>query len=359
VTIRFDRLKSSRSKPGGYVHCPMRSVQTVKPVATLLWSPKTALLAAIIGFSISSSVQAQGYPNRPVRWVVPFSAGGAADIPGRIVSQKLAEAVGQQIIIDNRAGAGSTIGAEQVAKSPPDGYTFLVISMTHFVSAALYKKLRYDPLRDFAPVTQMTSAPNVLLAHPSLGVKSVSELLALARSMPGKLNYATSGNGSFPHLNFALFLSMTGVKMTHIPYRGSGPAMADLLGGQVPLAFPGIGGVIPFVKAGKLRALAVSTAKRSNELPDVPTLAEAGVKGYEASAWFGIAGPKGTPRDIILKMNLEIVRVLESVEIEQSLRAAGNEPTWQDTPEKFGEVLKRESVKWADAVRLSGAKESE
>ena len=251
------------------------------------------------------------------------------------------------------------MGAEQVAKAPPDGYTFLMVSMTHFVSGSLYSKLQYDPLNDFAPVTQMTSGPNVLLAHPSLPVKNVSDLLALARSMPGKLNFASSGNGSFPHLNFALFLSMTGVQMTHIPYRGSGPALADLLGGQVPLAFPGIGGVIPFVKAGKLRALAVSTAKRSTELPDVLTLAEAGVKGFETAAWFGIAGPKGTPRDLVLKMNHEIIRVLESTEIQQSLRTAGNEPTWQTTPEKFGEFMRRESAKWADAVRVSGAKATE
>ena len=330
----------------------------LKSTRAWLVPPKIVLLV-IVAVIIPQSAQAQGYPNRPVRWIVPFSAGGAGDIPGRIVSQKLAEALGQQIVIDNRAGAGSTMGAEQVAKAPPDGYTFLMISMTHFVSAALYSKLQYDPLNDFAPVTQMTSGPNVLLAHPSLPVKSVAELLALARSMPGKLNYASSGNGSFPHLNFALFLSMTGVKMTHIPYRGSGPALADLLGGQVPLAFPGIGGVIPFIKTGKLRALAVSTAKRSAELPDVPTLAEAGVKGYEASAWFGIAGPKGTPRAVVLKMNYEIIRVLELPEIQQSLRSAGNEPTWQNSPEKFGEFMKRESAKWADAVLVSGARAAE
>ena len=327
--------------------------------SAILRSLSNAALLQIIAVIVPQSAQAQGYPNRPVRWVIPFSAGGAGDIPGRIVSQKLSEVLGQQIVIDNRAGAGSTMGAEQVAKAPPDGYTFLMVSMTHFVSGSLYSKLQYDPLNDFAPVTQMTSGPNVLLAHPSLPVKNVSDLLALARSMPGKLNFASSGNGSFPHLNFALFLSMTGVQMTHIPYRGSGPALADLLGGQVPLAFPGIGGVIPFVKAGKLRALAVSTAKRSTELPDVLTLAEAGVKGFETAAWFGIAGPKGTPRDLVLKMNHEIIRVLESTEIQQSLRTAGNEPTWQTTPEKFGEFMRRESAKWADAVRVSGAKATE
>ena len=318
-----------------------------------------ALLSAA-GSSAVPIAHAQGYPNRAVRWVVPFSAGGAADVPGRIISQRLAETLGQQIIIDNRAGAGSTLGSEMVAKAAPDGYTLLMISMTHFVSAALYnRKLRYDALADFAPVTQMTSAPNILLAHPALPVRNVSDLVALARARPDELNYASSGNGSFPHLNFALFLSMTGVKMTHIPYRGSAPAMTDLLGGQVPLAFPGIGGAIPLVKAGKLRGLAVSTMKRSNELPAVPTLDEAGVKGYEASAWFGIAGPKGTPRDVVMKMNREIIRVLESADIRQGLRAAGNEPTWQETPEQFGEVLKREAAKWADAVRVSGATATE
>ena len=246
--------------------------------------------------------EAQNYPSRPIRLVVPFSPGGAADVPGRILTQKMSEALGQQVVVDNRPGAGSTIGADQVAKAPADGYTLLMISNTHFVSAALYKKLPYDSLNDYAPVTQVTSAPNVIVVHPSLPAKTVRELIALAKSKPGKIDYASSGNGSTQHLTGALFTKMAGIEMTHIPYRGSGPATADLLSGQVTVGFPGIAGMLPQIKAGKLRALAVTGTKRSPELPDVPTVAEAGVKGYDVTAWFGIAGPKGMPREIVTQI---------------------------------------------------------
>src|SRR3954467_2361579 len=244
-------------------------------------------------------VAAQNYPNRPVRLVVPFSAGGAADVPGRILTQKLTEALGQQVVVDNRPGAGSTIGADNVAKSPPDGYSLLTISNTHYVSAALYKKLPYDSVSDFSPITQVTTAPNIIIVHPSLPAKTMKELIALAKARPGQINYASSGNGSTQHLTGALFCKMAGIDMTHIPYRGSGPATADLLSGQVTVGFPGIAGMLPQIKAGKLRALAVTSAKRSPELPNVPTVAEAGLKGYDVTAWFGVAGPKGMPREIV------------------------------------------------------------
>src|SRR5215212_36675 len=268
-----------------------------------------ALCAAVVVFACAGAAHSQNYPARPVRLIVPFSPGGAADVPGRILADRMTHAFGQQVVIENRPGAGSTIGAEAAAKAPADGYTLFMISNTHFVSAALYKKLTYDSLNDFTPVTQITSAPNVLIVHPSLPAKNVKELIALAKSRPGQINYASSGNGSTQHLTGALFCKMAGINMTHIPYRGSGPVTADLIGGQVQVAFPGIAGMLPHIKAGKLRALGVSSAKRSPELPDVPTIAEAGVKGYDMVAWFGIAAPKGLPRDIQTKLHADLLKV--------------------------------------------------
>ena len=241
-------------------------------------------------------VQAQGYPSRPLRLILPFSAGGAADVPARILMQRMSESLGQQIVVENRPGAGSTIGADTAAKAPPDGYTLFMISNTHFVASGLYRKLAYDPLNDYTPISQITSAPNVLLVHPSLPVKTVKELIALARAQPGKIDYASSGNGSTQHLTGALFTKMAGINMTHIPYRGSGPATADLLAGQVTVGFPGIAGMMQHIRTGKLRPLGVSSIRRSRELPDVPTLSEAGVPGYELEGWFGIAAPKGLTR---------------------------------------------------------------
>ncbi|MBX3663707.1 MAG: tripartite tricarboxylate transporter substrate binding protein [Burkholderiales bacterium] len=309
--------------------------------------------ATVCGFSLP--VSAQGYPAKPVRMIIPFSAGGAADVPGRIVTQKLGDALRQQVIVENRPGAGSTIGADLAAKAAPDGYTIFMISNTHFVSAALHRKLAYDSLNDFTPVTQITSAPNVLVVHPSLPVKSVKDLIALAKARPGQIDYASSGNGSTQHLTGALFASMAGISMTHIPYRGSGPVTADLLGGQVQVAFPGIAGMLPHIRAGKLRPLGVTGSKRSPELPNVPTIAEAGVKGYEMVAWFGVSGPKGLPRDIQMKLHAELVGVLKTPEMSRSLQAVGQEPAWQDTPEKFFDFLKVESMKWAQVVKASGA----
>lgn len=309
----------------------------------------------ILAATLALPLAAQNYPTKAVRLIIPFSAGGAADVPGRIVTQKLSEALKQQVIVDNRPGAGSTIGAETAAKAAPDGYTIFMISNTHFVSAALHKKLAYDSLNDFTPVTQITSAPNVLVVHPSLPAKSVKELIALAKAKPGQIDYASSGNGSTQHLTGALFASMAGINITHIPYRGSGPVTADLLGGQVMVAFPGIAGMLPHIKTGKLRPLGVTGGKRSPELPNVPTIAEAGVKGYEMVAWFGIAGPKGLPRDIQMKLHGDLLRVLKTPEMSKSLQAVGQEAAWQDSPEKFFDFLKVEAAKWAKVVKASGA----
>jgi len=310
---------------------------------------------AVLGGTLAMPLAAQSYPAKPVRLIIPFSAGGAADVPGRIVTQRLSDAFKQQVLVDNRPGAGSTIGADAAAKAAPDGHTLFMISNTHFVSAALHKKLAYDSLNDFTPVTQITSAPNILVVHPSLPVKTVKDLIALAKARPGQIDYASSGNGSTQHLTGALFASMAGINITHIPYRGSGPVTADLLGGQVQVAFPGIAGMLPHIKTGKLRPLGVTGSKRSPELPNVPTIAEAGVKGYEMVAWFGISGPKGLPRDIQMKLHGDLLRVLNTPEMSKSLQAVGQEPAWQDTPEKFFEFLKIESDKWAKVVKASGA----
>ncbi len=316
-----------------------------------------AVLLAAAGLGLAPiEAAAQVYPSRAVRLTIPFSAGGAADVPGRIVAQRLSESLGQQVVIENRPGAGSTIGAEAAAKAAPDGYTLFWISNTHFVSAALHKKLAYDALNDFTPITQVTSAPNVLVVHPSLPAKNVKELIALAKAKPGQIDYASSGNGSTQHLTGALFCSMAGIRMTHVPYRGSGPVTADLLGGQVQVAFPGIAGMLPHIKSGRLRALGVTGSKRSPELAGVPTIAEAGVKGYEMVAWFGISGPKALPREIQMKLHGDILRVLKSPDMQKGLSAVGQEVAWQDTPERFYEFLKVESAKWAKVVRDSGAK---
>lgn len=314
------------------------------------------LCCAMLAASLAVCVQAQTYPARAIRLIVPFSPGGAADVPGRILTQRLTESMGQQVVIDNRPGAGSTIGAEAAAKSAPDGYTLFLISNTHFVSAALYKKLVYDSLNDFTPVSQVTSAPNVLVVHPSMPAKSVKELIAVARGRPGEINYASSGNGSTQHLTGALFCKMAGINMTHIPYRGSGPVTADLLAGQVQVGFPGIAGMIAHINSGRLRALGVTSAKRSPELPSVPTIAEAGVKGYEMVAWFGIAAPKGLPRDIQMRLHADLLKILKTNEMQKSLRSVGQEVAYQDKPEQFYEFMKVEAAKWARVVQESGAR---
>jgi tripartite-type tricarboxylate transporter receptor subunit TctC len=312
--------------------------------------------AAAVIAAIAGPTSAQSYPARPVRLIVPFSPGGAADVPARILGDRLTKVLGQQVVIENRPGAGSTIGAEAAAKAPPDGYTLFMISNTHFVSAGLYKKLTYDSLNDFTPITQITAAPNILVVHPSLPAKNVKELIALAKSRPGQINYASSGNGSTQHLTGALFCKMAGINMTHIPYRGSGPVTADLIGGQVQVGFPGIAGMLPHIKAGKLRALGISSAKRSPELPDVPTIAEAGVKGYEMVAWFGIAAPKGLQREIQTRIHGDLLKVLKTADMQKSMRDVGQEVAYQEKPEQFYDFMKVEAAKWAKVVQESGAK---
>jgi tripartite-type tricarboxylate transporter receptor subunit TctC len=321
-----------------------------EPVFSALRVLSSGFLALFTG-----AADAQTYPVRPVRLIIPFSAGGNADVPARILMPRVSAALGQQVVIENRPGAGSTIGAEAAARSAPDGYTLFLISNTHFVSAALHRKLAYDPVNDYAPITQITSSQNVLIVHPSLPARSVKELIALARAQPGKVDYASSGNGSTQHLTGALFTRMAGIEMTHIPYRGSGPVTADLLAGQVMVGFPGIAGMLPYIRSGRLRALGVTGSQRSPELPAVPTIAEAGVKGYEMVAWMGIASPKGLAREIQMKLHGELLRILGGADVRKSLLAVGHEVTSQEAPERFFEFLRVEAEKWAGVVKESGA----
>lgn len=317
---------------------------------------RIACIAALaLAMALPSLAQAQNYPNRPIRMVLPFSPGGAADTPGRMLMHKLSQVLGQQVFVDNRPGAGGTIGAEAVAKAAPDGYTLMTISNTHVISANLYKKLSYDAVADFTPVLQFGDAPNVLVVHPSLPVKSVQELIALAKAKPGSINYVSSGNGSSQHLFAALFTSLAGINMFHIPYKGSAQATTDLLGGEVKVGFPGIAGMMQYIKDGRLRPLAVTGAKRSPELPDVPTIAEAGVKGYEASLWLGILGPAGMPRDVVAKLNTSIAGILKQPEMQKSLSAIGTEIVYRQ-PDEFGKFLRAENQKWAHVIKEIGLK---
>ncbi|MEP6701463.1 MAG: tripartite tricarboxylate transporter substrate binding protein [Betaproteobacteria bacterium] len=310
-----------------------------------------SFLACIL---LASVALAQSYPARPVRIVIPLSPGGTTDIPGRIIAQRLSETLGQQFFVDNRPGAGGTIGADYVAKAKPDGYTLLLTATPHVITGNIYKGLPYNTLADFAPVIRVASGPYVLTVHPSLGVNSVAELIALAKAQPGKIDYASSGNGSAQHLVGALFAHMAGIQMTHVPYKGSGPAQQDLIAGIVKVGFPGTPIVIPQVKAGRLKALGVTTAHRSPQMPDVPTIAEAGVPGYEALVWVGLLAPAGTPPEIIAKLNAEISRILRLPDVQQHLAASGVDPT-PNTPEEFGAYLKSEYEKWGKVVHDSGA----
>jgi tripartite-type tricarboxylate transporter receptor subunit TctC len=313
-----------------------------------------AIAAALAG-SLGPIHAAETYPARPVRLIIPYSPGGAADVPGRIVAQRMSELLGQQVVVDNRPGGGGLIGAETAARAAPDGYTLMLIANTHYVTSALRDKLPFKPVDDFTHITAWLSAPSVLAVHPSLPAKSVKELIAMAKAAPGKVDFASSGNGSTQHLLGALLMRMGGFEMTHIPYKGSGPAMADLIGGQVKVGFPGIALAMQHLKSGKLRALGVSSSKRSPELPDVPTIAEAGVPGYDATQWLGFAGPRGLPDNVVKRIFEATHKAVESPEMVKTLRGAGGEVFLSASPKEFLEFSRAEAVKWAKVVKESGA----
>ena len=312
------------------------------------------LALSICFLTIAFNAWAQSWPSRPIRMVVPLSPGGFADVPGRILAARLSSSLGYNVFVENRPGAGGTIGADFVAKSAPDGYTLLFTGTPHVISAWIYKKLPYDALKDFEPVALVASGPYVLVVNPQLPVHSIPELIAAAKAQPGKIDYASSGNGSAQHLVSALFASMAGIELNHVPYKGSGPAMQDLLGGQVKVSFAGIPNVLPHVKAGRLRALAVSTPQRSPDLPDVPTAAEAGVPGYQATLWLNLAAPAGTPGDIVQRIYAETAKALQDAELQQNFRSAGVEASPM-SPQELAGFMRAEYEKWGKVVRDTGA----
>jgi tripartite-type tricarboxylate transporter receptor subunit TctC len=296
-----------------------------------------------------SSVIAQPYPNRPVRVVVPLSA-GAADTLARTIGAKLTERWGQAVVVDNRPGAGTTLGTDLVAKAPADGYTLLMATFSHAVNATFYRKLPFDVLKDFAAVTLVASAPNILQVHPSVPAKTVAELIAIAQAQPGKLNFASAGNGSSSHLAGELFKSLTGVQIVHVPYKGAAPALNDLLGGRVEMSFDPLPSSMAHIKAGKLRPLAVTTTTRSKALPEVPTLAEAGVPGYELNGWSGLLVHANTPKDIVSTLNQQIVAIITAPDIRERFAGFGFDIVG-NTPEQFQAFIEAEVVKWGKLVR--------
>ena len=324
-----------------------------------LRSTSLAVILAVIGASASAQQpvkDAAGYPTRAIRFIIPFTSGGSADIIARTMAQKMSEGLGQQVVVDNRGGSGGLIGSEIAAKSPADGYTIMMgLTANIAINPALYQKLPYDPVRDFAPVTLVATAPYALVVPPSLPAKTVKDLIALARSKPGELAYASFGNGSAGHLSGELFASMANVKLLHVPYKNIGQGLADLMAGQVQLLFLGIVSAQPHVRAGKLRAVAISGLKRSPMMPGVPTVSESGVKGYEVTGWYGVFVPSGTAPEIIPRLHQEIVRVLALPDLRERLSSEGAE-LGGNTPDEFGRYVKSEIAKWAKVVKLAAAR---
>lgn len=315
---------------------------------------RSVLVAAVVSLS-SAGALAQAYPNKPIKLIVPFAPGGFTDVVARILGQKLSVSLGQQFVIENKAGAGSTIGTDFVAKAAPDGYTLVMVSTTHVISPWIYKAMPYDPIKGFTVISKLVDSPYVLLANPKVPAKNVQELIALAKAAPDTIHYASSGNGSSQHLMGGLFVSLTGAPLKHVPYRGSSGAANDLVAGVVETSFAGVPNALAQVPQGRLKALAVTTAKRIPQLPDVPTLQEAGVAGYEASVWLALLAPAGTPRDIVNKLNSEIAKVMSAPDTKKALYDAGVDPT-PSTPEAMSEYMVKEMDRWGKVVKEIGIK---
>ncbi|MDB5752446.1 MAG: hypothetical protein JWP65_2867 [Ramlibacter sp.] len=310
--------------------------------------------ATLAAAPLAATAQA-AYPSKPINLIVPFSAGGTTDILARIVGEAIKKELGQPVIVDNRAGAGGNIGGALAAKAAPDGYTLFMGTVgTHAINASLYKKMPFDHVKDFAPLTRVAMVPNLLVAHPSRPYKNVRELIAYARANPGKVNFGSSGNGSSIHLSGELFNTLAKVDMIHVPYKGSAPAVTDLVGGQIDLMFDNMPSAIQHVRSGRLKALAVTTAKRSPELPDVPTIAEAGVPGYEATSWFGMFAPAATPAPIVARLNAALVKALADPEVKKKFAEQGAEALGE-TPAQFASFIRAETAKWSQVVKASGA----
>ncbi|OZI23912.1 MFS transporter [Bordetella genomosp. 9] len=318
----------------------------------------SAVAALALCGAVTATAWAQGdtanYPSAPIKLVVPFAPGGFTDVVARMLGEKLGAELGQPVVVENRMGAGSTIGTDYVAKAAPDGYTLVLISTTHVIGPWLYKKLPYDAIKSFAPITKLVDSPYVLVTNPKVPASSVAELIALAKAKPGRLDYASSGNGSSQHLAAALFASMADIKINHVPYRGSGQALADIIGGQVSMGFLGVTAALPQIAAGRLKALAVTTRQRSTDLPDVPTLDEAGVKGYEANIWLGLLAPAGTPKPILDKLHDATAKVMRGPDAAKALATAGLTLSLSSESE-FEALLKSESAKWGKVVQDTGA----
>ncbi|MDH1814125.1 Bug family tripartite tricarboxylate transporter substrate binding protein [Comamonas aquatica] len=316
---------------------------------------KTLAAATLAVAGMGSALAADAYPDKPLTMIVPFSAGGTTDILARIVGQALGQELGQTIIIENKPGAGGNIGAQQASRAKADGYTLFMGTVgTHAINQALYKKLPYDPAKDFAPLSRVANVPNLLVAHPSRPYKTVQEMIAYAKKHPGEVTYGSPGSGASPHVSGALFQSMTGAELTHVPYKGSAPAISDLLGNQIAVMFDNMPSAIQHVRSGKLRPIAVTTAKRSPELPDVPTIAEAGVPGYEATSWFGLWAVAGTPAPILTKLQTALTKVLKDPAVAKKIADQGGEVVIE-TPAQFDAFIKSEAAKWGKVVKESGA----
>lgn len=312
--------------------------------------------AALLLIAVAMPVQAQSYPAKPIRMVVPSAPGSGPDLIARLVAQKLGEALGRPVVTDPRPGAGGSLGAEIAAKSPPDGYTLIMGSAgSHSVNSALYPKLPYDAVRDFAPIVLVSSAPNILIVHPSLPVKSAKDLIAIAKARPGDLTFGSGGNGSTAHLSGELFRSMANVKMVHVPFKGAPSAVLGVITGEISLAILNLPPALPHVKSGKLKALGVSTARRSSAVPELPTIAESGLPGYDAGTWYGLLAPAGTPGEIIARLNAETVKILRTDDMKKRIAAEGGEIVG-GTPEDFAAVIKRDIEKWTKVVAVSGAR---
>ena len=315
--------------------------------------PVALLAASVLSLPIEA---ATAFPNKPIRIIVAYTPAGTTDILARAIGQKMSETWGQPVIVDNRAGAAGNIGTEVAARSTPDGHTLIMgTAGTHGINVSLYRKLSWHPVNDFAPVSLSAMVPNIMVVNNSLPVKNVREFVAHVKANPGKLSYGSPGNGSTAHLSMELFKSMTGSNIVHIPYKGSAGVLADVMGGQIAVTIDNMPPYIPQVKAGKIRALAVSTNKRSSAMPDLPTIAEAGVPGYEAGAWFGLLAPAGTPKAILAQLSAESARILKLPDISKRISELGAEPVGS-TPEQFAALINSEIAKWAKVIKLSGAK---
>ena len=326
-------------------------IQSVRMASAVM-----CLIVAVPLVQAQTPATGSAWPAKPLRWISPFAPGGGADITSRIIAQKLGPALNQQVLVDNRGGAGGNIGVDIAAKAPPDGYTLVLGTIGPMaINVSLYKKLPFDPARDLLPITQAANALNVLVVHPSLPAKTVKEVIAIAKARPGELSFGSSGPGATDHLAGELFKTMTGVNMVHVPYKGGAPAMLDLMAGQVQTVFSTVSTAIGAIKGGKVRAIAMTGDKRFELMPELPTIAEAGVPGFEVRNWYGVFVPAGTPKDIVARLNSELVKILQLPDVKSKLLASGIEAL-HSTPEQFAAYIQSETKRWAKVVKDSGAR---